>query len=71
MLMYPRLCLQVGCSTYLTNRYVILRYCSPNLCKRNYLNGNLPFHKIQVNSFMAWDELSGAILNFKTFLSFH
>ena len=25
------------------------RYCSPNLCKRNYLFGNLPFYKIQVN----------------------
>ena len=23
--------------TYLTNQYVILRYCSPNLCKQNYL----------------------------------
>ena len=57
--------------TYLTNLYVILRYCSPNLCKQNYLYGNLPFYKIQVNRFMAWDELSGAILSFKTFLSFH
>ena len=70
---------------YLTNQYVILRYCSPNLCKQNYLYGNLPFHKIQVNRFMAWDESSGAkiipkihlmdegpgaILSFKTFLSF-
>ena len=49
----------------------ILRYCSPNLCKQNYLFGNLPFYKIQVNRFMAWDELPGAILSFKTFLSFH
>ena len=56
--------------TYLTNQYVVLRYCFPNLCKRNYLYGNLPFYKIQVNHFMAWDELSGAILSFKTFLSF-
>ena len=46
--------------TYLTNQYVILRYCSPNLCKQNYLFGNLPFYKIQVNRFMAWDESSGA-----------
>ena len=46
--------------TYLTNLYVILRYCSPNLCKRNYLHGNLSFYKIQVNRFMAWDESSGA-----------
>ena len=83
---YPKLCLQVGSAswpkTYLTNQYVILRYCSPNLCKRNYLYGNLPFYKIQVNHFMAWDESSGAkiipkcilrpdaILSFKTFLSF-
>ena len=46
--------------TYLTNQYVILRYCSPNLCKLNYLCGNLPFYKIQVNRFMAQDESSGA-----------
>ena len=41
--------------------------------------GNLPFYKIQVNRFMAQDESSGAkimdggpgaILSFKTFLSF-
>ena len=61
---YPKLCLQVGSTswlrTYLTNQYVILRYCSPNLCKRNYLYGDLPFYKIQVNRFMAWDESSGA-----------
>ena len=31
--------------TYLTNLYVILRYCSPNLCKQNYLCGNLPFYR--------------------------
>ena len=33
---YPKLCLQVGSAswlrTYLTKQYVILRYCSPNLC---------------------------------------
>ena len=34
---YPKLCLQVS-SAYrlridLTNQYVILRHCSPNLCK--------------------------------------
>ena len=57
--------------TYLTNRYIILKYCSPNLCKRNYLYGNLPFYKIQVNGFMGWDELSRAILSFEAFLSFH
>ena len=73
MLMYSRLCLLSAkwLRTYLTNQYVILRYCSPNLRKRNYLYGNLPFYKIQVNHFMAWDESSGAILSFKTFLSFH
>ena len=67
MLMYyafiPKLCLQVSSAswlrTYLTNQYVILRHCSPNLCKLNYLYGNLPFYKIQVNHFMARDELSG------------
>ena len=61
---YPKVCLQV-CSaswlrTYLTNQYVILRYSSPNLCKRNYLYGDLPFFKIQVNHFMAQDALFGA-----------
>ena len=59
---YPRLSSAKRLRTYLTNQYVILRYCSPNLCKQNYLYGNLPFYKIQVNHFMAWDELSGAIL---------
>ena len=85
---YPKLCLQVGFAfwlrPYLTNQYVILRYCSPNLCKWNYLYGDLPFYKIQVNRFMAWDESSGAKiipkcilwmrglvpLSFKTFPSF-
>ena len=33
--------------TYLTNQYVILRYCSPSLCKWNYLYSNLPFYKTQ------------------------
>ena len=60
---YPKLCLQVGSAqwlrTYLTNQYVILRYCSPNLCKQNYLYGNLPFYKIRDNHFMARDESSG------------
>ena len=61
---YPKLCLQASSASwlriYLTNQYVILRYCSPNLYKRNYLYGNLSFYKIQVNHFMAQDELSGA-----------
>ena len=87
--LYPKLCLQVGSASWprtdLTNQYVILRYCSPNLCKWNYLYGGLPFFKIQVNHFMGpgdtiWcqdypkmhlmGEGPGAILNFKTFLSF-
>ena len=57
-------CLQVSSTswfrTYLTNQYVILRYCSPNLCKWNYLYGDLPFFKIQVNHFMAQNEPFGA-----------
>ena len=61
---YPRLCLQVGSAfwlrTYLTNQYVILRYCSSNLCKWNYLYGDLPFFKIQVNHFMAQNKPFGA-----------
>ena len=40
----------------LINQYVLLRYCSSNLCKWNYLYGDLPFFKIQVNHFMAQDE---------------
>ena len=62
--------------TLSSNQYVILRHCSPNLCKWNYLYGNLPFYKIQVNYFMGQDEPFGAmiipkcILSFKTFLSF-
>ena len=64
MLMYPRLYLQVG-STKRPN--LVTQILFPNLCKGNYL----PFYKIQVNRFMARDELSGAILNFMTFLSFH
>ena len=64
---YPKLCLQVGSAfwlrTYLTNQYVTLRYCSSNLCKWNYLYGDLPFFKIQVNHFMAQDEPFGAKLS--------
>ena len=66
--MNPRLYLQVG-SAKLPN--LLTQVLFPDLCKRNYLCGNLPFYKIQVNRFMAGDELSGAILNSKTFLSFH
>ena len=40
--------------------YAIFRYCSSNLCKWNYLYGDLPFFKIQVNHFMAQDKPSGA-----------
>ena len=61
---YPKLCLQVSSAswlrTYLTNQYVILRHCPPNLCKQNYLYGNLPFYKIQVKCFMAQDGSSAA-----------
>ena len=61
---YPKLCLQVGSAsrlrTYLTKQHVILRCCSANLCKWNYLYGNPSFYKIQVNHFMAQDEPFGA-----------
>ena len=68
MLMYyaftPKLCLQVSSAswlrTYQTSQYVIVRYCSSNLCKLNYLYGDLPFFKIQVYHFMAQDEPFGA-----------
>ena len=60
---YPKLCLQVSSAswlrTYLINQYVILRYCPSNLCKWNYLYGDLPFFQIQVNHFMAQDEPLG------------
>ena len=46
--------------TYLTNQHDMFIYCSPNLCKWNYLYGDLPFFKIQVNPFMAQDEPFGA-----------
>ena len=63
MLMYPRLYLQVGSTKW------------PGIVPLTYVNetiaGILPFYKIQVSRFMAWDEISGAILNFMTFLSFH
>ena len=49
-----------GLRTYLINQYVILRYCSSNLCKWNYLYGDLPFFKIEVNHFMAPDKPFGA-----------
>ena len=49
-----------GLRTYLINQYIILRYCSSNLCKWNYLCGDLPFFKIQVNHFMVQDEPFGA-----------
>ena len=49
-----------GLRTYLINQYVILRYCSSNLCKWNYLYGDLPFFTIQVNHFMAQDKPFGA-----------
>ena len=68
---YPKLCLQVGSAqwlrTYLTNQYVILN-CSPNLCKQNYLYGNLPFYKIQVNLFLALDDSAGAKITPKCIL---
>ena len=51
---------QVEPGGIMTNQYVILKHSSPNLCKWNYLYGNLPFYKIQVNHFMARDESSGA-----------
>ena len=52
--------LPFGLTIYLINQYVILWHCSSNLCKWNYLYGDLPFFKIQVNHFMAWDKPFGA-----------
>ena len=60
----PKLCPQVSSTSWLrtclTKQHVILRYFSPDLCKRNYLYGNLSFYKIQVNHFMTQDEPFGA-----------
>ena len=66
MLIYPILCKfrQMAQPTY--SGIVPLIYVNETICW-----SNLPFYKIQVNHFMASDELSGAILNSKTFLSFH
>ena len=52
--------LPFGLRIYLIHQYVILRYCSSNLCKWNYLHGDLPFFKIQVNHFIARDKPFGA-----------
>ena len=52
--------LPFGLRIYLIHQYVILRYCSSNLCKGHYLYGALPFFKIQANPFMAQDEPFGA-----------
>ena len=52
--------LPFGLRTYLTKQHVILRCCSANLCKWNYLYGNPSFYKIKVNHFMAQDEPFGA-----------
>ena len=54
----------VGCHCLLH----ILRHCSPSLCKWNYLYGDLPFFKIQVNHFMAQDEPFGAKIILKCIL---
>ena len=49
---YPKLCLQVGSTswlrTYLTNQYVILRYCSPNLCKSEKVGLKLNIQKTKI-----------------------
>ena len=42
----------------------------PQIYVNETLYGGLPFFKIQVNYFMAQDKPFGAILNYKTFLSF-
>ena len=39
-----------------------LRYCSSNLCKWNYLYGDLPFFEIQVYHFKVQDKQFGANL---------
>ena len=69
---YPKLCLQLGSTfwlrAFLLNQYVILRYCSSNLCKWKYLYGDLPFFKIQVNHFMAQGESFAAKITPKCIL---
>ena len=42
--------------TYLTNQYgLLMQMFSSAMLMRLYLLGNLPFFKIHVNHFMAWD----------------
>ena len=49
---YHKLCLQVGSAKwlriYLTNQYVILRYCSPNLCKSEKVGLKLNIQKTKI-----------------------
>ena len=59
---YPKLCQVSSASwlrTYLTNQYVILRYCSPNLCKQKYLYGNLPSTRIKL--IILWPRMNHVV----------
>ena len=64
---YPKLCLQVRFCLRLrtnngsTNQYFTLKNVFPiYVSETMYLLGNLPFFKIHVNRFMAWDDSPGA-----------
>ena len=62
LFIYPKLCLQVGSAFWAQNLLDKPVCYTPILflCKWNYLYGDLPFFKIQVNHFMAQDKAFGA-----------
>ena len=59
---YPKPCLQIGSAFWAQNLLDKPVCYTPILflCKWNYLYGDLPFFKIQINPFMAQDEPFGA-----------
>ena len=62
LFIYLKLCLQVGSAFWAQNLLDKPVCYTPILflCKWNYLYGDLPFFKIQVNYFMAQDKPFGA-----------
>ena len=62
---YSRLCLQVGSPkdselTWQTSMLYSYNILLISVNETIYLYGNLPFFKIYVNRFMAWDDSPGA-----------
>ena len=62
---YPRLCLSsswfhLRLRTNLTNMFIHAHVLLSHVNKTTHLLGNLPFFKIHVNHFVAWDDSPGA-----------